>query len=238
MSHFQTAVFLKETKDLQKALAPYQENNTGDCPKKFMKFVSVYKECKKDYEKECEQVKTKYPTLSLYIKEYCDYEFDFEKKAYGYWENPNAKWDYWSLCEKDGFARFVDLDIPNGFCKVKDFRKELSRTEYASALRFWETFVEGKPLHDGEKEPFDYYSKEYYLRNFKGKEDYATFTATPHPYAFIDPQGKWHEPGRMLMFGFEESCQSAKEAFLREWESMLDAPENQNLYVAFVDCHI
>ena len=31
MSHFAVAVILKDINDLESALAPYQENNMGDC---------------------------------------------------------------------------------------------------------------------------------------------------------------------------------------------------------------
>lgn len=58
MSHYTVGVILENTngdneklqKDLEKALAPFQENNMGDCPKEYMEFHSVTQEEKENYE--------------------------------------------------------------------------------------------------------------------------------------------------------------------------------------------
>lgn len=50
MSHFTVGVICKELNDYEKLLAPYQENNMGDCPKEYLKFTSTSKEEKKRYE--------------------------------------------------------------------------------------------------------------------------------------------------------------------------------------------
>jgi hypothetical protein len=49
MSHF-TVLVIGE--DYEKQLAPYQENNMGDCPKEFMQFNDVTEEYKKQYEED------------------------------------------------------------------------------------------------------------------------------------------------------------------------------------------
>jgi hypothetical protein len=42
--------------------------------------------------------KQKYPTFEIYMKDYCGYESRDKKKGkYGYWHNPNAKWDWYQL---------------------------------------------------------------------------------------------------------------------------------------------
>lgn len=53
MSHFTVAVITEgvpTTEKIEKALAPYQENNMGDCPKEYMEFHSLSKEYKDEYE--------------------------------------------------------------------------------------------------------------------------------------------------------------------------------------------
>lgn len=47
MSHFTVAVFSDGTKSVEELLAPYQENNMGDCPKKYLKFISESEENRK-----------------------------------------------------------------------------------------------------------------------------------------------------------------------------------------------
>ena len=63
-----------------------------------------------------------YHTLKEYVED-CEGKdcWDDEMKAYGYWENPNAKWDYYSLCELHNYSRWQDATIDKAFCKVKDF---------------------------------------------------------------------------------------------------------------------
>lgn len=39
MSHFTVAVFSDGSKTVEKLLAPYQENNMGDCPKEYLERV-------------------------------------------------------------------------------------------------------------------------------------------------------------------------------------------------------
>lgn len=38
MSHFTVLVFSKTQDDVSKLLAPFQENNMGDCPKEYLAF--------------------------------------------------------------------------------------------------------------------------------------------------------------------------------------------------------
>lgn len=52
MSHFTVAVFSDGTKSVEELLAPYQENNMGDCPKKYLKFISESEENRKIWENE------------------------------------------------------------------------------------------------------------------------------------------------------------------------------------------
>lgn len=69
MSHFSVMVIGPKNQDeLAAALAPFQENNMGDCPKQFLEFVEDE-----------------------------DSDMDEETGKNGYWENPNAKWDWYQL---------------------------------------------------------------------------------------------------------------------------------------------
>lgn len=38
-----------------------------------------------------------YPTFEDYLRDYKGFAVDSETGRYGYWENPNAKWDYWTI---------------------------------------------------------------------------------------------------------------------------------------------
>jgi len=131
MSHFTVLVI---GNDPESALAPYQENNMGDCPKKYLKFHSVEEEYRKEYEEDGVEMikmddgrllytwddeiensiknkniignlnkvfvkhKDRYSTFENFIKDWAGYkEVDEETGEFGYWENPNAKWDWYQL---------------------------------------------------------------------------------------------------------------------------------------------
>ena len=91
MSHF-TVMVIGE--DPEKQLAPYQENNMGDCPEEYIRFID-----------ETDSLKEQWDNLSEgETAEYCDFE-NFAKDhgykenngRFGYYENPNAKWDWYVL---------------------------------------------------------------------------------------------------------------------------------------------
>jgi hypothetical protein len=96
MSHFTVLVISKPGEDPEKFLEPFQENNMGDCPPEYMEFNDRTEELKKEYEEEDAETKEKYPTFEKYAEEYNGYKVD-ENGRYGYWGNPNAKWDWYQL---------------------------------------------------------------------------------------------------------------------------------------------
>lgn len=122
--------------ELELMLAPYQENNMGDCPKEFMEFMDMEDEIREEYENgSVERVRLDdgtlvsprdrrfkvqeghivryevpdhlkrvhvpmpdaYGSLDEFAENYCGYERDDETGKYGYWENPNKKWDWWVI---------------------------------------------------------------------------------------------------------------------------------------------
>jgi hypothetical protein len=109
MSHFFVLVLLRgvdagDSKAVKAAaaaaLAPYQENNMGDCPRQYMTFHNATAECEAEWSGnnyKGEPHKASYPTLDAFITDYHGYSWDAEQKAYGSWENPNAKWDWRTL---------------------------------------------------------------------------------------------------------------------------------------------
>lgn len=57
MSHFSVAVFSDGRKSVEELLAPYQDNNMGDCPPEHLEFVSVTESMREEYETgECKMV--------------------------------------------------------------------------------------------------------------------------------------------------------------------------------------
>ena len=95
MSHFTVIVF---GDDAEKQLAPFQENNMGDCPDAYMEFNDETEYIQKEWADEDQETKDEYNNdVDAYASDYHGYKKDEETGKYGYWENPNAKWDWYQL---------------------------------------------------------------------------------------------------------------------------------------------
>lgn len=141
MSHFTVLVI---GDDHEAALAPFQENNMGDCPREYMAFHDLEDEYREEYENEArdmivladgsrhspyddrfrnpayspfkfedrqeqwlypaDSTRKEFPHKELYasLEEFArDWHGsgarDSEKGRFGYWENPNKKWDWYQV---------------------------------------------------------------------------------------------------------------------------------------------
>jgi len=137
LSHFTVMVI---GDNLEEQLAPYQENNMGNCPQEYLEFndeedeyLQKYEndttekvvrpddrllntwdeefqkpgtiglgsdthEVPKNLEKRQVPFKELYSTFEEFMKDWCGFdERDPEMKRYGYWNNPNTKWDWYSV---------------------------------------------------------------------------------------------------------------------------------------------
>ena len=215
--HFAVAVFSDDTKTLDQLLEPYQENNMGTVCDDYLEFFNVEDEYRKKYETEsttmvklsngtieypwsesakkdadAEKIelhfKDIYATFEEFMEGYGDYEKDEITGKYGYWENPNAKWDWWEIGGRYSYSyRKVDG-------KVKDYDFSPDEEDYKEAIRIWEIVVEGQPLKEGEEMPFINNPK-YYTNKFNDKETFAKLSANFVTYAVITPDGEWHQNG-------------------------------------------
>ena len=102
--------------------------------------------------------KETYATFEEFMSEYGGYTRDEEKNRYGYWHNPNAKWDWWQVggrwagMLKDGRIGEQSLVYPKkvtpGFfdiAKIKDIDFTPDKDAYDRAIRFWEVVEEEQP---------------------------------------------------------------------------------------------
>ena len=198
MSH---ASILVIGNNVEEAMAPYQENNMGTCPKKYMKFNDMEQEMRDEYEnKKTELIKLadgtyhftwdemfvvknskkdvfanteyKYPYNSIkdefsfkciyktfedYAKDYHGYDApDKETGKYGYWENPNKKWDWYQV--GGGFQGTFKLKEYkkrySDSCKIEDIDMEGMRQEAkVKATKEYDKFVR---LYGEEPTPLKY----------------------------------------------------------------------------------
>lgn len=130
----------------------------------------------------------------------------------------------------------------DGFCdqaQLRDIEILADQDTHSSALRFWEVYVEGKPLKAGEAPDKIVYPHrpEYYIQQYGDKEIYARCIAGFNVRAFVTPDGKWHEAGKLGWCGFGDAIRESRRAFAKELSETIAAAD-PNLWMSIVDCHI
>lgn len=218
MSHFCVIVRIPGTvaagEDLDAAivaaLAPYQENNMGDCPKQFLEFHDEEGEYREGYESGATDMvrcpdgslvhpwderfrvpgtigsgsgthrvpdgyelvdvphKERFATFEAFVSDWHGRsERDPEKVRFGYWENPNKKWDWYSVGGRwSGYfpvrpgADYENEDRPGkaDIARKREVDFDRVATEQADALvKFhaeWLEFLAGKkfPAFEGPRD--------------------------------------------------------------------------------------
>lgn len=301
MSHFAVAVISRTPEEVDRLLAPYQENNMGDCPSEYLEFVDTEESERQIYETGyMEKVqapdgqlfdkydpkfrdtnspgfpikyiipegykevlisyKEQYPTFKEYMDACGDGDWDPETGRYGYWTNPNAKWDYWRVggrfrgllkASKGTLGELsweYTIDKENQYleaagqydqAQIKDIDFSLDQELYDKAARFWEVYVEKAPLQPEENpEAFEsFYTPEYYKRFYGSKENFAKERAGFSTWALVTPEGEWYEKGDMGWWGLHDGTEESFKDFSDVLEKIL-AECDPEWYITIVDCHI
>jgi len=261
--HFTTLVLTNEpTRDaIASMMAPYQQNNMGDCPEEYLEFMDETEDIRYRYEQDT--IKTffngeKYVTFYDYdfnhgqfekdaeklkakieekpIKDFYDFDFYCKKvegydceeingeKRYGYFENPNAEWDYWGLLEPEQREVHLKSGKPFRFpVKVSELilsMNDIPELMRAKFERVWEQVMEDAPLENGEPEvnKDDY----IYLNYCKTKDEFikrSTMGAVYNIYCLVSEDTGWFNN-------------------LDTEETLEILNENLDKYVSLVDCHM
>lgn len=273
MSHFSVLVV---GPDLEKQLAPFQENNMGNCPEEYLAFNDVEDEYRKEYENDGVEMvkcpdgsvvyrwddrfrvrgsfghgsnthkilenagyemvnvkhKDRFASFEEFIKEWAGYkERDAETGRFGYWENPNKKWDWYeiggrwsgSLITKDGAivdaAKKGDID----FDKMLQSRIERAEKAWTEAESKNEDDTTRYLVYGIEKEE----TKDQYMDKAR-KNGFSTFA--------VLKDGVWYERGEMGWFGCvgneKKACNWGD-----EFMAIIDEIADDEM-MTVVDCHI
>lgn len=244
MSHFCVAVFSDTPDDasFDRLLAPYNENDN------FTRHVIPFG-----------IIRAKYKTFLEQNPAWKEHGFKYYLKQMGYkiednqvikYYNDNAKWDYYTLDGKDYLYELkprvvLDWLIPQELESERhrkndyDYSYKEDNDEYGEEWNsaFWDWYVDGKPwaFYDT-PEPDPFYSREYYTTKYGTKEIYMKDAMSTAPFAFVTPDGVWHEPGTMGWFAVDNSTPEGMNRYIDEWNEFIASKSNP--YVSFVDCHI
>lgn len=247
MSHFTVAVLSYDPNDVDDLLAPFDESPSNE---EYLEFDPVDEdEYRSDYETGTSQTgngdietsfvsyKVKYPTFNAFMEEGNGLSRN-DEGAYGYYTNPNAKWDWWVIGGRwDGLLRLKNGGSSNQ-ARVRDVDVSPDPAAYAKAIRFWEVYVEGQPLAEGEEDltRHVFYKPEYYVNQYGTKEKYAHSQAAFGAWAILTADGEWNETGAMGWFGMSDATQESRNKYETAFRQLIE--ENPDLYITIVDCHI
>ena len=204
--------------------------------------------------------KEKYSTFEEFIKEWNNSEKDADTGKYGYWENPNAKWDWFQLGgrwtgvfklkpgsggEVGSPSLVMPVSVNPGWVDQAykkdidfDFMKEKS---FEEASETYDEF-EKKFKKDPRTETFHPYF-DFGVKNKGDKDNFVPETrnqflknkASIATFAVVK-DGKWYEKGEMGWWACV-SDEKEPEAWVKEFEGFLESlPDNTLLSV--YDCHI
>lgn len=224
MSHFVVAVLMnEENNSLEDLLAPYQENDMEDCPEEYLEFI----ECDESDIEKYKEHQDKYKTLDEFMEEYHGYQKNTETGKYGYYDNLNAKWDWYVVGGRWSNLLLLKNGEYSDSAKIKDIdwdkMKELKRVESEA---IWDSKPEGI---------FKYYSG---IFENDTKETFLERASEFSTYAVVTPDGEWHAKGEMGWFGVssedDEDATKWSKGFYDTFIKNAD-PETE---IAIVDCHI
>lgn len=251
MSHFSVAVLYRQDQSVEELLAPYDENLEVEPYVRFTQQEAV------DYVRKNFLLKAHLSDQECYNFLAEDYGEDYKDEDGNLYStrNPSAKWDWYVIGgrfagllkaktgkhgEGSAFAANPKVDGAFDVARVGDVDFSSDVEKYMEATRFWEVYVEGKPLRDRENaDQFSsFYPKEWYLDEYKDKETFLKAVTSFQTFACVTPDGEWHECGQMGWFG--ESSETADERL--DWtlnfkKRFIDIADPDWL-IAITDCHI
>lgn len=224
MSHFSTLVLAREGQTVIELMEPYMENCCGQPPFEYMEFYE---------DDEC--------------------EVDEATGKRGYWQNPDAKWDWF---EMGGRFRAILKATRGERARIETWGKEkftypegrydrarLGDCDFApdakarsAAIDFWECVVEGKGRE--EDRPFTLYAPEFYVGRYGDKETFADLESAFHTWAVVTPDGAWHECGSMGWWGMSGETDEEAVAWEQGYFKTFLADADPDLTATILDCHI
>ena len=239
--HF-TVLVVGEEPELQ--LEPFQENNMGDCPPEFLQFLSMEDELADEYELnrmiespegDMKPIKELYPTFESFAEEYHGFDKDPRMRKYGYWENPNSRWDWYELGGRWTGA-FKLKDGAEGVIGGPSVFRERAPVEegFVDQARKGDIDWEGTMAHDRTlaEETWDKYKdKKSFLYNIypeETREEYLSRVCQFTTHAIL-MDGEWSEKE-----GYDKETDLA---WSKSMKKIIDSLPDDTLLSVY-DCHV
>lgn len=292
MSHFTCITVHKDGENPEELLAPFQENNMGDCPEEYLEFNDVEEEYLEKFQnkgidmieapngellnvwderfndkrggnakvipKGYKQIhilfKDKYKDFDEFMEQYGGYKKDESTGKYGYWENPNAKWDWYEMGGRwTGYFKLKKG--AKGYVGLPGLMTEPAKIDYVDQIMFKDIDIEGmiedqkqdreekwkeivKTVGSSDKNKISIleYTHEYKMNITK--EEWMKVVTPISPFltfAFIDHDGNWHEKGSMGWWGIVSN--EDKVTYEEAWKRFMVSLEPDDILTVW-DLHI
>jgi hypothetical protein len=205
--------------------------------------------------------RSKYKTVSQWIKSWHGYSHNKKAGGWGYWHNPDAKWDWYQiggrwagyfrlkeqgkgkgkkgeptlLMDKEKALKILSEPMTCDMAQKKDIDFEGMRLENeADAKETWEKYQQAlKEKPEIADSPTPYF--EYGVQDGDTKESYIARRTSFSTFAVLK-DGEWYERGRM---GWWACVSDEKDTDVWETEfQKLIEEASDDTWFAVVDCHI
>lgn len=156
--------------------------------------------------------------------------------------NPDSKWDWWVVGGRfgdffDTEEEYEEEDFKGSTIQLKDYpepvriddEKEL-REKYPSLAKDWDTIQDG--TYDG------FYRVEYMQERYPTLKSYVEESVNLTPYAIVDENGGWHEPGEMGWWGMSHATTENTISWYESFYEKFIAGKDKDWFITIVDCHI
>lgn len=172
-------------------------------------------------------LKELYPTVEAFLRDWYGQDIDERTGRFGYWQNPNAKWDWY-----DGgggrFRKYAEelMGFQSGPVAAIRFDSEAHRED---AEKWWDENMDddGKPKNVFAAFEYDGMAREQYVES-RAHLSYR---------AVVTPDGTWHEPGEMGWWGISSEPADEKYDWDIHFEERFIEPY-KDCIITVVDCHI
>lgn len=211
--------------------------------------------------------KEQYPDFDKFMTEHHEYQKDEKTGKYGYYENPNAKWDWWQVGgrwmgsllikeDKEGFVGNPGTfgnsapNTPNGYIWVDScFIKDVEWEKMAQIKKFellskegedgdiWDILTGKANVPERKRMEYTWYKPEYFIEKFGNKENYIKSQISFGTYAVITPDGKWYAPGDMGWWGISSDSHEEANEFQDKFHENF-IEKYPDKIITIVDCHI
>lgn len=191
--------------------------------------------------------KETFPTFEDYMRDWCVEEKDPETGKYGYWENPNAKWDWYQVggrwcgqvrATAGGVVKADQSPYEGGCYDLAKLRNLIWDRDEVAAKRAeneWRAWVDGEDIEGVGR---SLWTPKYYIDQFGDREGYVLCASSMWWRAVITPDGKWHEVGEMGWFGTSSESNGEIVEWAKSFKERFIDPCDPDCLLAVVDCHI